>query len=102
MIYSFADVSGAHFNPAVTVATMATGKTSVVKGLCYIAAQLLGSTFATMFLALVFSKDSLRVMARTLVVTPPDAVSRSSAVFSEIFSTYIFVFVIFSVVYVMT
>jgi glycerol uptake facilitator-like aquaporin len=32
LIYSFADVSGAHFNPAVTFATMVTRKTSVVKG----------------------------------------------------------------------
>jgi glycerol uptake facilitator-like aquaporin len=33
LIYSFADVSGAHFNPAVTFATIITGKTSVRKGL---------------------------------------------------------------------
>lgn len=32
LIYSFADVSGAHFNPAVTFATMITGKVSVRKG----------------------------------------------------------------------
>ena len=33
LIYSFADVSGAHFNPAVTFATIITGKVSVRKGL---------------------------------------------------------------------
>jgi glycerol uptake facilitator-like aquaporin len=32
LIYSFADVSGAHFNPAVTFATVVTGKVSVRKG----------------------------------------------------------------------
>jgi glycerol uptake facilitator-like aquaporin len=32
LIYSFADVSGAHFNPAVTFATIITRKTSVKKG----------------------------------------------------------------------
>lgn len=32
LIYSFADVSGAHFNPAVTFATMVTGKVSLRKG----------------------------------------------------------------------
>ena len=32
LIYSFADVSGAHFNPAVTFATIVTGKTSIAKG----------------------------------------------------------------------
>ncbi len=35
LIYSFADVSGAHFNPAVTFATMVTGKTAVRKGNCW-------------------------------------------------------------------
>ncbi len=33
LIYSFADVSGAHFNPAVTFATIVTGKTTVAKGM---------------------------------------------------------------------
>jgi glycerol uptake facilitator-like aquaporin len=32
LIYSFADVSGAHFNPAVTFATIVTGKTTIAKG----------------------------------------------------------------------
>ena len=32
LIYSFADVSGAHFNAAVTFATVVTGKTSIGKG----------------------------------------------------------------------
>ncbi len=32
LIYSFADVSGAHFNPAVTFAVLVTGKTSIRKG----------------------------------------------------------------------
>ena len=33
LIYSFADVSGAHFNPAVTFATIVTGKVSIKKGI---------------------------------------------------------------------
>jgi hypothetical protein len=35
LIYSFADVSGAHFNPAVTFATVVTGKTSLAKGMFF-------------------------------------------------------------------
>jgi glycerol uptake facilitator-like aquaporin len=33
LIYSFADVSGAHFNPAVTFATIVTRKTGLTKGM---------------------------------------------------------------------
>lgn len=33
LIYSFADVSGANFNPAVTFATIVTGKVSIKKGM---------------------------------------------------------------------
>ena len=54
LIYSFADVSGAHFNPAVTFATMITGKTSVRKGFAYIGIQLFASVFATLALMAVF------------------------------------------------
>jgi glycerol uptake facilitator-like aquaporin len=59
MIYSFADVSGAHFNPAVTFATMVTRKTSIKKGLCYIGAQLLASILATFWVGVLFGFDEI-------------------------------------------
>jgi len=48
MIYCFADVSGSHFNPAVTLAIFCTPrcKLSVEKALSYVAAQILGSFVA--------------------------------------------------------
>jgi glycerol uptake facilitator-like aquaporin len=36
-------VSGGHFNPAVTVACLVTGKISIVKSIFYIIAQCLGA-----------------------------------------------------------
>ncbi len=42
MIYAFGDVSGAHFNPAVTVAMVVSGRTKVMDGIGYIIAQLVG------------------------------------------------------------
>jgi aquaporin Z len=42
MIYAFGDVSGAHFNPAVTVAMIAAGRTKVKDGIAYIVSQVLG------------------------------------------------------------
>ena len=42
MIYAFGDVSGAHFNPAVTVAMLLTGRTTAVDAVGYICAQVAG------------------------------------------------------------
>ena len=42
MIYSFAEISGAHFNPAVTFATWLAGKVSNRKALFFMLAQLAG------------------------------------------------------------
>eukprot|EP00775_Hariotina_reticulata_P011074 gene11074-11230_t len=47
LVYVTANVSGGHLNPAVTIATMATGHTSASRGLAYIAAQIAGSVLAS-------------------------------------------------------
>ena len=44
--YIASKVSGGHLNPAVTVASMLTGRTSYTAGLCYIVAQVLGAIAA--------------------------------------------------------
>ena len=42
-VYFAGPISGAHFNPAVTVWALLSGKLSQNKALCYIAAQLLAA-----------------------------------------------------------
>jgi len=42
MIYAFGDVSGAHFNPAVTIGMLLAGRTSLKDAVAYIVAQVLG------------------------------------------------------------
>ena len=42
MIYAFGDVSGAHFNPAVTVGMFLAGRTKAKDAVAYIVAQVLG------------------------------------------------------------
>ncbi len=42
MIYAFGDVSGAHFNPAVTIAMLIRGRTKAVDAVAYILAQVAG------------------------------------------------------------
>ncbi|CAI9110592.1 OLC1v1010646C2 [Oldenlandia corymbosa var. corymbosa] len=54
MIYTVGHVSGAHFNPAVTIAFSIYGRFSWKEVPWYIAAQLLGSTLASGTLSLMF------------------------------------------------
>src|SRR3954470_16651855 len=42
----FAGISGAHFNPAVTIGFISTGRIAPTKAVMYIAAQLIGATLA--------------------------------------------------------
>lgn len=53
-IYAFAHVSGAHFNPAVTVAMLATKRMRIMDGVSYIISQLLGAALAVLALKLTF------------------------------------------------
>jgi aquaporin NIP len=57
MIYSIGHVSGAHFNPAVSIAFASSKKFPFNQVPGYIAAQLLGSTLAAAVLRLVFHLD---------------------------------------------
>jgi aquaporin Z len=53
MIYAFGDVSGAHFNPAVTVGMILTGRTKLVEGGLYVVAQVFGGVVAVAAIAAV-------------------------------------------------
>ncbi|KAI8923705.1 aquaporin-like protein [Entophlyctis helioformis] len=99
LIYSFADVSGAHFNPAVTFATVITGKVSVRKGLAFIGIQLLASVFATLFLFAVFpgvGNSSANSIPAFLVVDIDSSAHMANAFFMELVLTFILVYVIFA------
>ncbi|PRQ25057.1 putative major intrinsic protein [Rosa chinensis] len=56
LIYSVGHISGAHFNPAVTIAFATTKRFPWKQVPPYIAAQVLGSTFASGTLRLLFNK----------------------------------------------
>ncbi|KAI8812538.1 aquaporin-like protein [Cladochytrium replicatum] len=99
LIYSFADVSGAHFNPAVTFATIVTGKVSIRKGLAFIGVQLFSAILATLFLMAVFPKpkDTGYLSIPASVVVSLDASAKKvNAFFMELILTFILVYVIFA------
>ena len=55
MLYTVWHISGAHVNPAVTIALWATGHIKTLVGVGYIIAQLVGSVVAALFLKVIFS-----------------------------------------------
>ena len=59
MIYTFGDVSGAHFNPAVTLGFAAAGRLPWREVLPYIGAQVLGALSASVVLRILFPADDL-------------------------------------------
>jgi aquaporin related protein len=102
LIYSFADVSGAHFNPAVTFATIVTGKTTVAKGLSYMGVQLFASLIAMMFLSIAYpafptsDPNVYESVVSKLVVRPGADTTLWSAFVMEVILTFILVYVIFA------
>jgi glycerol uptake facilitator-like aquaporin len=100
LIYSFADVSGAHFNPAVTFATIVTRKTGLTKGLMYMGAQLIGAVFSSLILLATFPENYEKgnVAAQVAVVPAKDA-DIANAFLTELILTFILVYVIFAVAF---
>ena len=90
MIYALGDVSGAHFNPAVTTAFAAAGRFSwrAVPG--YIAAQLIGAFAASALLRGLFPADA------TLGSTLPAGASGQSFILETVL-TFLLMLVILSV-----
>jgi glycerol uptake facilitator-like aquaporin len=100
LIYAFADVSGAHFNPAVTFATIVTRKTGLTKGLMYMGAQLVGAVFSSLILLATFPENFEKGnVAAQVAVTPAQDANLGNAFLTELILTFILVYVIFAVAF---
>ncbi len=93
LIYSFSELSGGHFNPAVTFATFLRKKTSPMKSLLYITFQLIGSQIAMLALLASFGNTDSNLFS-SLAVTDTER-PLYAVFFLEFFSTFTLVFVIF-------
>lgn len=91
MIVAFGKSSGAHINPAVTIAFLMNGKISLQESISYIVSQLSGAIVASISLALIFSSEG------NLGATLPSGTELESF-YIEIFLTYMLIQVIFIVV----
>ena len=90
MIYAVGDVSGAHFNPAVTLGFFAAGRLAGKMILPYLLSQLSGALAASLLLRGLFPQHS------TLGTTAPAGPALQSLIF-EIILTALLMFVILNV-----
>lgn len=94
MIFSCGDISGAHFNPSVTVGFYISGKLKTKDAVSYITSQLLGAVAASEILSILFGKIS-----NLSVTLPSFEISKRAVPMSlvlEIIFTCLLMFVIMS------
>ncbi|MFK7847967.1 MAG: MIP/aquaporin family protein [Rhodothermales bacterium] len=89
-IYAIGEVSGAHINPAVTLAFWAGGEFPFTRVIPYILSQLMGALVASLSLSMLFP------LQQTLGATMPAGTAMQSFVF-EIILTFLLMFVIMCV-----
>lgn len=101
-VYSFGHVSGAHINPAVTVAHAVRGKFPWKEVVPYVVAQLIGATFAALLNASIVG-ETLAVQAFLGATYPNESLAdyginpTFAALICEIVITFILVLTILSV-----
>lgn len=89
-IYAFGHISGGHFNPAVTVAMVLDGRTTVIDSVGYIVGQILGAILAAGLVAFVFDQEAVK----SVVTAPGGGVTDTGALVLEGLMTAAFVLVI--------
>jgi glycerol uptake facilitator protein len=98
-IYSIGHISGAHINPAVTLAAWATHKIEAKRVGPYIIAQLVGATVASLVQLVIWSSstDAYDVAKSTFLgdTVPGSSFTLGAALLAEVIGTGILVFTIF-------
>lgn len=92
MIYAVGDISGAHINPAVTVAFWVARRFPGSEVAPYIASQLVGALLASMLVRVMFPQDAL--LGSTV---PGTDVGIAQAFVAEVTFTFLLMFVILGV-----
>jgi aquaporin TIP len=89
-------ISGGHFNPAVTISMLATGRISPNEAGVYIVSQLLGAVAACVVLLATFPSELREAVGFGIPAVGP-GFSSGNALVAEIVTTFFLVFVIFGV-----
>ncbi len=90
MIYAFGDISGAHLNPAVSIAFTVAGKFSIKQMAPYVLTQLIGACLASFTLIFIFPESQM------LGATMPSGTEMQSFVM-ELILTFFLMLVIINV-----
>jgi aquaporin Z len=88
-LYAFAEVSGGHFNPIVSIAMVLDRRLDAKHLIPYWLAQFAGAVVASLCVAIAFSRDAVKLTA-----TVPGPQGAGTAFFLEVLATAIFVIVI--------
>ncbi|KRH92200.1 Major Intrinsic Protein (MIP) Family [Pseudoloma neurophilia] len=94
IIWAFCDITVAHFNPAITFATVIFCKLPIIKGIFYIIAQGLGFMLAAVVVLGSFPGNWRQIM-NIIRPKPADGVVTGEVICIEIFLTGILVFIVF-------
>jgi len=86
-LYAFGEISGGHFNPAVSLAMFLSGRLDAASFLRYVIAQLAGAILASLAVLAAFSQDDVAATATT-------ATASWDAFWLELIMTALFVSVI--------
>lgn len=101
-VYTVAKYSGAHINPAVTLALMLKGKISLMSSLGFMLAQLLGAMLGSAVTWLVyrnhFDETTDPGLKRAVFCTDPAISNVFSNLLSEIVGTFVLVFGVFMLI----
>ena len=89
-IAAFGPVSGGHFNPAVTVAMVLDGRTSILDGIGYIVAQVVGGVGSALLVLVLFDQDAVK----GVITSPGHGFTDVQALILETVLTAIFILVI--------
>ena len=96
MVAAVYHVSGAHFNPSVTIALLITGNVGPAKAGAYIAAQIAGAIAGVLILKLCISQPVLDGVEMGVTALGP-GITAFQGLIAEIVLTFFLVFVIFGV-----
>lgn len=96
MVYATGHHSGAHLNPAVTVALWATGHVKTTIGVGYIISQLVGGVVAALFLRVVYASASPSLQLGNVWLG--SGITPGVGIFTEAVLTFVLVYTYFALV----